>query len=188
MREMRKLRTATRQGRWATRARTGEVLLLDRVPATASRCGAPAPRWSAPGLSVALEHGLRTVPLLREDEQGCAVRIAGRARAAPAVEVGRLQLLPTVADAHAALAGAAQAHPAVSAAGRPVITLPGRPAWLIAGWLSVLVDGLEVVVEGPGGELIAHVPGGGVGGAEVDPLPHPGVDDVLEQCVAAVVV
>src|SRR5215472_542720 len=55
-------------------------------------------------------------------------------------------------------------------------------------WLSVLVDGLEVAVECPGGELPADLLGGGVGGAEVNPLPHPGIDDIPEQCVAAVVV
>ena len=58
----------------------------------------------------------------------------------------------------------------------------------VADWLSLLVDRLEVVVQRPGGDLLSHVPGGGVGGAEVDPLPQSGVDHILEQCAAAVVV
>src|SRR4029077_3665296 len=67
--------------------------------------------------------------------------------------------------------------PGQSEAGRP---LPDR--------LSLLVNGLEVVVKRPGGDLSAQVPGCDVRGAEVEPVPHPGVDDILQQGVAGVVV
>ena len=54
--------------------------------------------------------------------------------------------------------------------------------------LSLLVDGLEVVVKRPVGELSAQVPGCDVRGAEVEPVPHPGVDDILQQGAAGIVV
>src|SRR5260370_40411172 len=47
--------------------------------------------------------------------------------------------------------------------------------------LALLVGRLEVVVELPSSELPPDRPGGGVGGAEVEPQPHPGIDDILEQ-------
>ena len=52
-----------------------------------------------------LEHVPWTAPFLREHEQGCAVRAAERAREAPAVQADRLEHLPALADAHAALIG-----------------------------------------------------------------------------------
>ena len=49
------------------------------------------------------------------------------------------------------------------------------------------MDGLEIVVKRPGGELYAQVPGCDVRGAEVEPVPHPGVDDILQQDAAGIV-
>jgi hypothetical protein len=83
-----------------------------------------------------------------------------------------------------------QEHAMQTAARSPWVTQGQRSQADRPGRLSllVLVDGLEVVVEGPGGEPPPHVPGGGVGEAEVEPVPHPSVDDVPEQRPTGVVV
>ena len=43
----------------------------------------------------------------------------------------------------------------------------------------MVVEGLEVVGEGPVSQPDPHVSGGGFGEAEVDPEPHPAVDYIL---------
>jgi hypothetical protein len=53
-----------------------------------------------------------------------------------------------------------------------------EPPMALLRWWSGSVEGLEVAVECPVREAQAEVSAGDLGGAEVDSVPDPGVDDV----------
>jgi hypothetical protein len=53
--------------------------------------------------------------------------------------------------------------------------------------VAVTVEGLEIVVEGPIGDLVAHLHSGRVREPKVDPQPDPGADHVLVELLRRVV-
>ena len=85
---------------------------------------------------------------------------------------------PTVAQSRRP-AGAASIRSVAASAPRDHAAGEMRTAQCQVGY-PCSSTGLEVVVKRPGGELPGQVPGCDVRGAEVEPVPHPGVDDILE--------